>query len=233
MTRGNRAILEHRKNHMSIRLFDGATGVVTYRGELAIDEHHPFHRMDGREKDTDAISEIIVFHLHPIAGLTGRGAGLAVQPAGAIVEEVAPEAMNVEAFLQTPSAEPREADRRESKLVSDFRAFCKLNSMQLVRQSIAPPGEQSLFTDLFDKTRNLLIEAKGSVTRDSIRLAIGQLLDYRRFFNPTPDLAVLVPARPREDLIALLHSLQIAVIFRHEESFEELSASVAKDGACS
>jgi hypothetical protein len=57
-----------------------------------------------------------------------------------------------------------------------------------------------LFCDLYDKTRNNLIETKGSAARDAVRMAIGQLADYSRFVDSTPHLAVLFPARPAEGL---------------------------------
>ena len=43
-----------------------------------------------------------------------------------------------------------------------------------------------LFTDLFDRTTYTLIEARGSVERGSIRMAIGRLADYGRFIDSAP-----------------------------------------------
>ncbi len=50
---------------------------------------------------------------------------------------------------------------------------------------ITPNGEgqaKPLFTDLSVPQLNLLVEAKGSVTMESVRMSIGQLMDYGRFF---------------------------------------------------
>lgn len=221
MIQGNRAILDHRQEGRKIRLFEGARDVVTYRGELAIDESDPFHRADGTEKDSDEVREVIVFHLVS----TYRAPATRSKPTPSerpLVEEAAPEATKAEKYPVHASAEHREADRRESKLVSDYRTFAQSNGGVLVRQRISPPGEAQLFTDLFDKQLNLLIEAKGSVTRESIRMAIGQLFDYRRFITPTPRLAVLLPTRPRDDLVALLRTLRVAVIVREGDSFMEI-----------
>jgi hypothetical protein len=87
-----------------------------------------------------------------------------------------------------------------------------------------PSGEaRPLFTDLFDATTGTLVEAKGTVERNSIRMAIGQLADYRRFIEDGQPrhLAVLVPSQPREDLRALLASQDIAVIFPSSDGFED------------
>ena len=54
------------------------------------------------------------------------------------------------------------------------------------------PGlARPLFCDIVLPEKNLLIEAKASGGRDSIRMAIGQLLDYRRLEETKPQLAVL------------------------------------------
>lgn len=67
-------------------------------------------------------------------------------------------------------------------------------------------------TDGFDEAQNRLIEAKASVSRQDIRMAIGQLLDYRRHLNPRPSLTLLLPERPSEDLVVLLRGLKIEVV---------------------
>jgi hypothetical protein len=41
-----------------------------------------------------------------------------------------------------------------------------------------------------------LIEAKGSVSRDAMQMAIGQIYDYRRFAEAGIGLAILLPELP-------------------------------------
>lgn len=70
------------------------------------------------------------------------------------------------------------------------------------------------------KDRKLLVEAKPSVAgpagRMQLRLAIGQLYDYRlRHFGSTADrvdLALLTAAKPDADSLALLEHLGIAAL---------------------
>ena len=50
-------------------------------------------------------------------------------------------------------------------------------------------------------------------------MAIGQLADYRRFIDPSPECAVLVPARPCQDLLALLPALDVAAIWQEDDAF--------------
>jgi hypothetical protein len=73
-------------------------------------------------------------------------------------------------------------------------------------------------SDVYDATRNNLLEGKGTVTRDAIRMAIGQLADYRRFIEPRPSCAVFLPKRPRRDLEKLLSAEGIAVVWPVESA---------------
>ena len=75
--------------------------------------------------------------------------------------------------------------------------------------------------------RDLLIEAKPDHDKGSIRLAVGQLLDYRRSLpnRLATDLAVLTITRPAEDYSAFLDDLQISQIWFEGEACSSLSCS--------
>jgi hypothetical protein len=66
-----------------------------------------------------------------------------------------------------------------------------------------------MFCDVYEEKRNNLVEAKGSCSRESVRMAIGQLADYGRFETSRPARAVLLPERPRQDLEELLRSVGV------------------------
>ncbi len=63
--------------------------------------------------------------------------------------------------------------------------------------------------------RDLLIEAKPDPDRGSLRIAIGQLLDYRRFLpnQAGTDLAVLTITPPPKEYMELLQDLQITALW--------------------
>lgn len=106
-----------------------------------------------------------------------------------------------------PSGEQREAERREQRLVQALELEFRRQGHEVARLKIVPPGERRpLFCDLYDKTANTLIEAKGSVTREAVRMGIGQLYDYRRFVDGEVALGLLLPEAPRPDLLALIGS---------------------------
>ena len=69
------------------------------------------------------------------------------------------------------------------------------------------------------KGRDLLIEAKPESSRGDIRLAIGQLLDYRRHLanRLATDMAVLTITRPPGEYINLLAELQISSLWFQDE----------------
>ena len=56
-------------------------------------------------------------------------------------------------------------------------------------------------------------------------MAIGQLMDYRRFEKNQPALAVLLPVRPSADLETLLVGENVTVIWRISK--EELGSTPA------
>ena len=65
----------------------------------------------------------------------------------------------------------------------------------------------------------MLNEAKGTVAREALRMALGQLTDYRRFAPPGTRLAILLPERPRQDLMALLQSADVHAIWLDDHGF--------------
>ena len=106
------------------------------------------------------------------------------------------------------------AQRLEGKLVGTYLHYRRSKGLpELRRLRIKPAGEaQFLYSDLYDAEENTIIEAKAFVTRESLRMAVGQLLDYARFLSPRPKLAVLLPHHPRSDLSDYLHQAGISPI---------------------
>ncbi|MGA2220127.1 MAG: hypothetical protein ABSG51_18725, partial [Terracidiphilus sp.] len=99
----------------------------------------------------------------------------------------------------------------ESILVNQYVSFMGA-ATKFGHNYLPVPG---LFVDLFDQTHWQLIEAKAAVTRDKMRMALGQLEDYRRFyFSRHPSLAVLLPERPTSSCTELLIDNHVSVIWR-------------------
>ncbi len=152
----------------------------------------------------------------------GKTAGGKSKPPAPTSVDVPVEAGNVEGYEVMPAPDVKRAVRRESMLVRDYSDFLKAKGDKVSRNKLSPPGaSHPLYSDLFNETRGHLIEAKAGTSRGDIRMAIGQLADYARFIDPVKRRAVLLEAKPHPDLLALLSSQDIAVIWRSSTGFAD------------
>jgi len=135
------------------------------------------------------------------------------------IEEVAIEAMVAETFPRSKPVSSGTATKNEGKLVARFRKALADTPADLIAHTYTVHAGVVLRCDVFDKSRNHLIEAKAASTREHIRMAIGQLFDYLQFYGdenrPTP--AVLLPEKPVQNLMDLLAELGIGCIWEADE----------------
>lgn len=101
-------------------------------------------------------------------------------------------------------------DRAEGSLVHRFARWLDSNGHHVGARRF--PVERSMLrTDLVDFTDRRLWEAKSDVSRSNVRMAIGQLADYRRlergFGGDNLATGVLLPREPSRDLLGLIHSV--------------------------
>jgi hypothetical protein len=225
MKSGNAAIVNHVADGRALHVFEGARGFVTYVDEFEVDTNEPFYRTDAPETGDGPIREVVVFRLRPkhIEPLEPHSK-LAEVLAGPARSEVPIERQQTEKAYVAPSNEPYEAERREQALVLELEAHLRSLGHKVFRQRILPSGEaRPLFTDLYDESLDMLVEAKGTVERNAIRMAIGQLADYKRFVSDGKPrhVAVLLPSEPRKDLCDLLASQGIDLIFKSQTDFDD------------
>lgn len=213
MAQGNRTVLDHEEEGRALRLFRGVGGAVEYLGAFTLDPFPPWYSTEAQESGGGDVRKVIVFRLRP----SGRVIHDPLDSLPPLVSEemtiVPVENMNTERFVINPSAESKEGEKREQKLVVAYVQYMKSKGSTIRRNRFRPKGEpKPLFSDLFDEERQNLIEAKGTVTREAIRMIIGQLADYSRFL-PSCRKGALLPERPRPDLEALLGTQDIAAIW--------------------
>ena len=137
------------------------------------------------------------------------------------VEDVPIEARNTERFMSTPSGEPREAERAEAALVHRYRDHLAIKGIAVSRKKYRTGQVRPMFCDLWVQDWHALIEAKNSDSREALRMAIGQLYDYRRFHEPPVRLAVLLPHQPNPDGLTLLKSAGIEAIWPYGAGFRD------------
>ncbi|MFD7506803.1 restriction endonuclease [Streptomyces sp. NPDC059850] len=225
MTPGNRAILQHVQDGRALRLFNAvARGVYAYLGEFTLADP-PWYYRDAPDANDESRS-VIMFRLKPIDQVADPGESLSFTPRNEdLIEDVEIEQHQTERTTVSTKSKQHEAERREAPLVTKYRDYLEAQGHTVKRKKIIPAGEvRALYTDLYDVTADALIEAKGTVAREAVRMAIGQLYDYRRYISPKPSLAVLLPARPRQDLVDLCNMSGAAVIWPHGEVFDSSAA---------
>jgi hypothetical protein len=109
------------------------------------------------------------------------------------------------------------AKKIEAELLRGYRRWLEQQGRKLSALKY-----RMLRCDAFEEDRQNLIEAKSSASREHIRMAVGQLLDYafqgiKKFGDPHK--AILLPSEPRSDIVDWLDSLQIKIIWRRKEVF--------------
>jgi hypothetical protein len=232
MISGNAAILNHRKVGRALRVFQGARGTVTYLGEFEVDEENPSYDADAPETGGGPIRKVIIFRLRSIDAAVQPPQTSLVQLLADTedrVKELPLEKQLTERTFVDPAREPYEAERKETSLVQTLADHLRAKNHDVCRHQLLPVDErQPLFTDLYDKDLDLLVEAKGSVTRENIRMAIGQLADYGRFL-PGSTPAILVPTKPRKDLIELATSQEIMILWPRGNGFDSSKVGFTLD----
>jgi hypothetical protein len=181
-----------------------------------LDEEKPYYRDDAKQMGSSALRKVIKFRLRPVSPSDAYPEEFTEgHPHPNVVKEVPVEEQYTERCFVEPDATPYEVQRREQHLVKEYKTYMAGKGSRVVRHLIRPSAEERpLFTDLYDPQRSNLLEAKGTVTRNNIRMAIGQLCDYGRFLKPGFERAVLLPEKLRKDLEDLLSSQKIAAVWR-------------------
>lgn len=240
----NYALLYHREQGRALQMFQAAGKVEgkrkkeklhKYLGEYAVDERKPYFRRDVTIEGVKL--KTIVFRLRPVGETADPAIDYVTVPPGTVYKRVhvAPELAahkettcrlvdlerNSGAMIVRKPLAAISVQRREGELVDRFQAFIESQGQQAKRYELTVEGLNSVFlTDLFDVSAGVLYEAKGKTDRNSIRLAIGQLFDYRRHIDPEPNaLAILLPKAPNHDLKSLIESVGIKLVYEENGQF--------------
>jgi hypothetical protein len=173
---GNKAIRDHEREGRSLEGFKANRSTVTYLGEFELVDTY---MRDAHETgDRETVRQVIVFRLRPLGPLPIDLPPVPITPvAGPTVSTVPVEEQHTERGFVSPDREAYEFERVEADLVTRYRRQLQGLGHEVTRLRVVPAGEVApLYSDLWDETALDLIEAKGNVTRDAIRHAVGQLL---------------------------------------------------------
>jgi hypothetical protein len=120
--------------------------------------------------------------------------------------------------------------RSEARLVEQFAEHLTARGREVTGRHYLVEGEaRVLRADLMIRDVDVLVEAKASDARHAVRMAIGQLYDYRRFEPSAPGLAVLLPRRPIKDLERFLGGLDIGLVWPHGDGFRDTVGGMLVD----
>ncbi|NBU72406.1 MAG: hypothetical protein EBS53_13360 [Bacteroidetes bacterium] len=151
---------------------------------------------------------------------------------GDMVEEIPLVACRVKpAMSSATSRESRRILQREGELVNAFKLFLESRNHKVTQLRITPRyAAAPIMSDLCTET--FIAEAKGDTSRESIRMAIGQLADYGRFDKKKTKRfrVALLPKEPNRDLVSLLHAQHIYIVLQSGDEWVVLSPPRAKAG---
>ena len=185
----------------------GHGGKVQYVTELVIDEDEPYYETEAPRPATAQLRRVFVFKFDPTNTVDGTPRSKLDGVLESAVAEVAIENRWTERFFVNPSADEYIAERREQELVLELEAHLRRRGHDAIRLKIVPRGEhRPIFCDLYDKTAGVLIEAKGTVAREALRMAIGRLVDYRQLRPARHQARGPCPRSAPSDLVALLQA---------------------------
>jgi hypothetical protein len=156
--------------------------------------------------------------MRPLNGLPASLPAAPITPSDKpTVGTVSVEERHTERGFVTPQREPYPFERIESDLAVRYQAHLISQGRMVGRLRVIPAGETApIYSDLWVETDADLVEAKGFVTREQMRQAVGQLNDYSRLVDAR-SRTVLVPERPRHDLMNYLSVAGVYVVYPSQD----------------
>ena len=104
-----------------------------------------------------------------------------------------------------------EQKRAHNQMTNALRTLAMSASLRVTESTNPAARYDALVHDYDGRGRDLLVEVKSSTDRGVVRLAVGQLLDYRRAVErpAATDLLVLLPEAPDADTVEYLHAANV------------------------
>jgi hypothetical protein len=203
--------------YTNVRLGNGQWSLPdSYPEPTEVDWARPTVNIDAEDQKppaTEAVERTDATSFH--------GAGLEIAPGVVTVEEIPTAAVDAE-YSEVQKLISGPVVYTEAQLSARFERYLCEQGDDVIRYRITYPGLPPLYSDLADATANVLYEAKGSAARMSVRLAIGELLDYGRRVSGT-FMAVLLPEAPTNDLIDLLKDHEIGCVVEIGLNFTDMT----------
>lgn len=234
---GNKAIITHTARGMTLRVFEAVPGTSQkggkpqrYLGSFRVDPDAPWRREESLDREGEPRT-VLVFRLLPIAAETPTNVKtLSDTPATAPSQEFLPPENNIVKDYDVAARKGSTARRREAELMTEVEDFLLARGHKVGRLRLTVPASSvQLLTDTFDSSSGVLYEVKASSTRNMVRVAIGQLFDYRRFTEEAAHYTVVLPVLPAPDLVELVHGVGFELVTRDNGGFVRVTPTGSAD----
>jgi hypothetical protein len=237
----NAAVLYHADEGRSLRVFmaagrdprsRSAAKRQRYIGEFALDTEQPY---TVREANDEAGERrlIIVFRLRPTGAYERINEDAVARATETDAHRVTP-AVLTRTMTEPKMIDPQQkrawesrraaqpsliADLRQAELRATYLEWLTSQQHEIYVYQVKITGtSRTLKTDLYDATTHELYSIRGDSSRPEVHTAIGFLKDYARHIRPRNlKLSTLLPGRPEDDLLDLLHTEGIDLVYPSED----------------
>lgn len=191
----------------------------TYCGTVALAEY-PYSVKTAPDK-SGALRNVLVFHFVPVTARFLAEQKISTKGDDSYICEFADWTASADtAVVGVSEASSKQIQLAENQLHQRFFNYLMQRGVIPERLTVSSPELKGrLVPDFVLRGSKLVVEAKPSVSRADVRLAIGQVLDYAHLmkragldFKP----ALLFPMLPPMDLVDLIRDLEIVLITEEE-----------------
>jgi hypothetical protein len=183
MDHGNRAILDHVDEGRALRVFEGATGTVTYKGEYTLDPAEPWYTDRAPETGGGPVRDVIVFKLLPVGAFHY---GDTVVEADELGPDLRGTYRTADETVTTDDRQPFEVDpdridrglRAHRRVQNALADWVTGRNLEPVSPGI---GDPEFDVGWWDNDIVFVAEVKSlTATNENgqLRLGLGQVLDY-------------------------------------------------------
>jgi hypothetical protein len=221
LTKSNAALITAHDLGKRIHLIESVDGVCTYLGRFVLGEPKYFEKMAPDISQAD-VRRLYVFNLLPVDGQNSSSTSDYVETVRGVTKNwSAPEFSKIS--YETQSSTNRQLVRAEFELQARFGEFLNTFGHTPYRHEFKIEKKKgSLTPDFWVPCLGIVVEAKPTLERETLRLAVGQVLDYAELSSlegvgMSPFL--LLPDLPSKQLFNWIRSLNIHVVNPHKEGF--------------
>jgi hypothetical protein len=191
ITRGNKAIYQHRETGKRLRLFEGARGTVRYLGEWTLDPKRPYTEDEAPATGGGDLRKVIKFHMVPVHTAI-------LDPKVEIGHDyVAPDESVQPAAPSPSSADPDLVGRNLSahrRLQNELAKAAQRRGFEPLSPGVVDPDFDLAWRD--QQGRMSVCEVKSLTPANEVRqlrTGLGQILDYYdQLSSRAPDLSAVL-----------------------------------------